>query len=153
MRLVSVKITKDIMKQTKLKYEGCGLEISATASNTLAVGDRILEVNGEGVVDIDRNNWHKMRKRLTQPYQAVVMRVDTKHGRGSEVLSDDTALEDNIALIRTRLEMKLKEGGNVKNELKSVTEERDKLRMANTRLHHRVAYLEDRFGEMEINKV
>ena len=52
------------MKQTKLKYGGCGLEISATVSDTLSVGDRIIEVNAENVVNIDKNTWHEMRRRL-----------------------------------------------------------------------------------------
>ena len=50
-RLISVMITKEVMKQTKLRYGGCGLEITASASDTLAVNDRIVEVNGESVLD------------------------------------------------------------------------------------------------------
>ena len=63
--VISMEISKDVMKQTKLKYGGCGLEISETASNTLSVGDRIIEVTGENVVNNDINTWHEMRRWMT----------------------------------------------------------------------------------------
>ena len=52
--LLNLEISKDVIKQTKLKYGRCGLEISATVSNTLSADDRIIEVNAENVVNIDR---------------------------------------------------------------------------------------------------
>ena len=162
-RLISVKITKEVMKQTKLRYGGCGLEITATVSDNLAVNDRIVEVNGENILNIERSSWHEKRKRLTQPYMAVIMRVDTeqepssdewsKYGRGDKVVAEENAMQDNIALIQKKLEMKLKEGGNVKNELKKVKEERDKLQMENLRLNHRISYLEEMFVEIGAGKM
>ena len=73
--VIAVDISKDVLKHTKLKYGGCGLEISETASDALSGGDRIIEVNGETVVNIDRNTWHAVRRRLTTPYHAVIVRV------------------------------------------------------------------------------
>ena len=149
--LLSQEILKDDLRQIKLKYGGCGLEILATASDTLAVGDRIVEVNGENVCyNSDRSTWHELRKRLLQPYQVVVMRWDrTQQSHDSGSVPDNNALQDNIALIQTRLSLKLKEGRNVTNVLKSVKEEKDKLHMENTRLNHRISYLEEMCGEME----
>ena len=157
-RLISVMITKELLKQTKLRYGGCGLEITATVSDTLVVNDRIVEVNGESVLSIERSSWHEMRKRLTQPYMAVIMRVDTQQVPCSDkcndkVVSEDNAMQDNIDLIQTKIEMKLKEGGNAKNELKRVREERDKLQMENMRLSHRILYLEEMFAEMGLGKM
>ena len=149
MILIAEEITKDAMKQIKLKYGGCGLEISATASDTLNVGDRIIEVNGENVVNIDRNTWHDLRKRITQPYQVVVMRVGRVGGQDGGIIPDNNALQDNIALIQTRLEMKLKEGRNVTNVLKVVEKEKDKMHKENTRLNHRISYLEEMCSELE----
>ena len=147
--LIAEEITKDAMKQIKLKYGGCGLEISATASDTLNVGDRIIEVNGENVVNIDRNTWHELRKRITQPYQVVVMRVGRVGGQDGGIIPDNNALQDNIALIQTRLEMKLKEGRNVTNVLKVVEKEKDKMHKENTRLNHSISYLEEMRSELE----
>ena len=162
-RLISVKITKEVMKQTKLRYGGCGLEITTTVSDNLAVNDRIVEVNGESVLNIERSSWHDLRKRLTQPYMAVIMRVDTEQEPCSnevgtyecddKVEAEENAMQDNIALIQKKLEMKLKEGGNVKNELKKVKEERDKLQMENLRLNHRISYLEEMFVEIGAGKM
>ena len=147
--VISVEISKDIMKQTKLKYGGCGLEISATASNTLSAGDRIIEVNAENVVNIDRNTWHEMRRRRTIPYHGVIMRVDKMGGQDGGIILDNNALQDNISLIQTRLEIKLREGRNIANMVTSVKEERDRLQMENTRLSHRIAYLEEIWTGME----
>ena len=146
---MNLEISKDIMKQTKLKYGGCGLEISATVSDTLSAGDRIIEVNAENVVNIDRNTWHEMRRRLTIPYHAVIMRVDRMGGQDGGIIPDNNALQDNISLIQTRLEIKLREGRNIANMVTSVKEERDRLQMENTRLSHRIAYLEEMWTEVE----
>ena len=149
MIVISLDIPKDILKQTKLKYGGCGLEISATVSDTLSVGDRIIEVNAENVVNIDRNTWHEMRTRMTVPYYVVIMRVDKMGGQDGGIIPDNNALQDNISLIQTRLEIKLREGRNIANMVTSVKEERDRLQMENTRLNHRIAYLEDMWAEGE----
>ena len=48
-----------------------------------------------------------------------------------------------------RLETKLKEGRNLSTELNSVTADKQKLQNENTRLNHRIEYLEDQVAELE----
>ena len=63
--------------------------------------------------------------------------------------SDVNGLRDDIAMIQSRLETKLKEGRNLSTELNSVTADKQKLQNENTRLNHRIEYLEDQVAELE----
>jgi hypothetical protein len=90
-----------------------------------------------------------MRRRITHPYHAVIMRVDRMGGLDGGIIPDNNALQDNISLIQTRLEIKLREGRQVANMVTSVKEERDRLQMENTRLNHRIAYLEEMWTAVE----
>ena len=63
--------------------------------------------------------------------------------------SDVNGLRDDIALIQSRLETKLKEGRNLSSELGTVSAEKQKLQCENTRLNHRIEYLEDQVAELE----
>ena len=62
---------------------------------------------------------------------------------------DVNGLRDDIALIQSRLETKLKEGRNLSSELGTVSAEKQKLQSKNTRLNHRIEYLEDQVAELE----
>ena len=145
--LVTTNITKEDMKQTKLRYSNCGLTVSATVSDKLEVGDAILEVNGENTLNIDRESWHKMRKRLSHPYQLVVMRASTKT---SDTLKrgKDNEIEHSIDLMQIKLEEKLQEGKCLTKELYNVKLEKEKLSEESTRMKHRIAYLEERLENL-----
>jgi len=58
-------------------------------------------------------------------------------------------LKDDIAMIQTRLSEKLREGRTVSLELTSVQTQRDKLASENTRLSHRIQYLEEQVASLE----
>ena len=73
-------------------------------------------------------------------------------GQDGGIIPDNNALQDNISLIQTRLEIKLREGRNMANMVTSVKEERDRLQMENTRLNHRIEYLEEMWAEVEGGK-
>ena len=70
-------------------------------------------------------------------------------GQDGRKIPDNNALQDNISLIQTRLEIKLREGRNIANMVTSVKEERDRLQMENTRLNHRIAYLEEMWAAVK----
>ena len=63
--------------------------------------------------------------------------------------SDVTGLKDDIALIQLRLSEKLKEGRHVSSELSVVQQEKEKLSVENTRLNHRIEYLQEQVNELE----
>merc|ERR1719225_1800020 len=63
--------------------------------------------------------------------------------------SDVNGLKDDIALIQSRLSEKLKEGRHVSSELSNVQQEKEKLFAENTRLNHRIEYLEDQVNDLE----
>ena len=70
-------------------------------------------------------------------------------GQDGGIIPDNNALQDNISLIQARLEIKLREGRNIANMVTSVKAERDRLQMENTRLSHRIAYLEEMWAGVE----
>ena len=124
-----------------LRQEGFGLELGEEVpGNKLKVGDRIIEINGENVVKILGPAWQVMMDQLTLPARVVVVRAVEDQARG---------LKDDIALIQSRLSEKLQEGRHVSLELSSVQQQRDKLVSDNTRLRHRIQYLEDQVSHLE----
>ena len=72
--------------------------------------------------------------------QADNFKFDVTHVNG---------LKDDIAMIQTRLSEKLREGRTVSLELGSVQTQRDKLAAENTRLGHRIQYLEEQVASLE----
>ena len=63
--------------------------------------------------------------------------------------SDVNGLKDDIALIQSRLSEKLQEGRHVSSELSAVQKEKEKMFAENTRLNHRIEYLEDQVNDLE----
>ena len=77
---------------------------------------------------------------------------ETGGGQGDNFKFDVThvnGLKDDIAMIQTRLSEKLREGRTVSLELTSVQTQRDKLASENTRLSHRIQYLEEQVASLE----
>ena len=58
-------------------------------------------------------------------------------------------LKDDIAMIQSRLSEKLREGRHVSLELAAVQQQRDTLAGDNTRLQHRIHFLEDQVANLE----
>ena len=139
-----------------VRHEGFGLEVREEgAGHYLQAGDRIIELNGENVVRILGSVWQTMMDSLTFPVRVVVMRVvqPQQESHQSPQYKFDVAhvngLKDDIALIQSRLSEKLQEGRHVSLELSSVQQQRDKLVSDNTRLRHRIQYLEDQVSHLE----
>ena len=136
-----------------LRQEGFGLELGEeVAGNKLKAGDRIIEVNGENVVKILGPAWQIMMDKLTFPVRLVVMRVIQPQQEAHQYKFDVAhvnGLKDDIALIQSRLSEKLQEGRHVTLELSVVQQQRDKLASDNTRLRHRIQYLEDQVTHLE----
>ena len=139
------------------RYEGFGLQVGGEGGGEkLRPGDRIIEVNGENVVRMLGGAWQSLLAQLSFPARVVVLRVvEGQEGQGSQPsqFKFDAAhvngLKEDIALIQTRLSEKLQEGRSVSLELSAVQQQREKLVADNTRLRHRIHYLEDQVNHLE----
>ena len=136
-----------------LRQEGFGLELGEEVpGNKLKVGDRIIEINGENVVKVLGPAWQVMKDQLSFPVKVVAMRVVQPQQESNQYKFDVAhvnGLKDDIALIQSRLSEKLQEGRHVSLELSVVQQQRDKLVSDNTRLRHRIQYLEDQVTHLE----
>jgi len=140
------------MHNIGLRYEGFGLEVKEIDdTHDLSVGDRIIEVDGNDVLRIFANQWEVMQNEMTFPCKIVFMRMKESLSENKFKFdnSDVNGLKDDIALIQSRLSEKLKEGRHVSSELSAVQQEKEKLCAENTRLNHRIEYLEDQVNDLE----
>ena len=124
-------------------------------------GDRVIEVNGEDVLRILPGAWQTILENINPPAKVVLLRSMDATGQangGQNQVGDDgykfdvthvNGLKDDIAMIQTRLSEKLREGRHVSLELASVQQQRDKLAGDNTRLSHRIQYLEEQVAHLE----
>ena len=127
------------------RLEGFGLEVGGEGGGArLQAGDRVVEINGENVLRILGSSWPALLAQLRSPVKVVVLRT-TPSIQADHV----TGLKEDIALIQTRLSEKLQEGRTVSLELSAVQQQRDKLGEDNTRLRHRIHYLEDQVTHLE----
>ena len=97
------------------------------------------------------NQWEVMQNEMTFPCKIVFMRMKESLSENKYKFdnSDVNGLKDDIALIQSRLSEKLKEGRHVSSELSNVQQEKEKLFAENTRLNHRIEYLEDQVNDLE----
>jgi hypothetical protein len=124
----------------------------------LQEGDLVLEVNGESVLGVGEEEWQERRSRATahQPWRLVVGRwanpptpADAGAGSRNNGCSELggggelAGLQEDIALIQSRLEEKLREGRDMGSILHLVQREKEGLERENTRLNHRIFYLEE----------
>ena len=132
------------------RQEGFGLEVGEEERSgaKLQAGDRVIEINGENVVRILSSSWPPLLAQLRSPVKVVVLRsVPPSHQ--VHQAHHVTGLKEDIALIQSRLSEKLQEGRSVSLELSAVQQQRDKLVGDNTRLRHRIHYLEDQVTHLE----
>ena len=133
-------------------YEGFGLEVKEHDDTLdLSVGDRIIEVNGNAVLRILANEWEVIQSEMTFPCKIVIMRMNESLSQNNYKFdnSDVNGLKDDISLIQSRLSEKLQEGRHVSIELSTVQQEKVKMFAENTRLNHRIEYLEDQVNDLE----
>ena len=130
------------------RQEEFGLEVGEEGGGAkLQAGDRVIEINGENVVRISTSSWPPLLAQLRSPVKVVVLRsLPASLGHQANHV---TGLKEDIALIQTRLSEKLQEGRSVSLELSAVQQQRDKLVSDNTRLRHRIHYLEDQVTHLE----
>ena len=69
--------------------------------------------------------------------------------RGKESYKEDNGLKEEISMIQSRLEQKLSEGRHVSTELEKVQKEKTAIFQENTRLNHRIAYLEEHTQDLQ----
>ena len=128
----------------KLRPEGFGLEITRnTKDRMLQYGDRVIEVNGKDVLKILPGGWIEMLQILTNPVKIVVIRIDDNRDE------DGGCIKEDINMIQTRLHEKLYEERHMSKELSSVRKQKDDLTRENTRLCHRIQYLEEHVSSLQ----
>ena len=115
-------------------------------------------MDGINVFKITRDDWDNLQSELNYPCKTVVMRVKIISKEFSNTESMDTNnLKEDIAMIQSRLEQKLSDGRNVSTALEKVQKEKKALFLDNSRLNHRIAYLEEhtqdlQFGLKQVNQ-
>ena len=80
----------------------------------------MIEINGVPVLKILSEEWDKMRQTSNSPSLVVALRTQTGITQDNHRNKDLNGLQDDIVLIQSRLEQKLKEGRNVSTELQLV---------------------------------
>ena len=107
-------------------------------------------MEGINVFKITRDDWDNLKSELNYPCKTVVMRLKIISKDFSDRESKDTNnLKEDIALIQSRLEQKLSDGRNVSSELENVQKQRKAMFIENTRLNHRIAYLEEHTQDLQ----
>ena len=146
------RLERSQLAAVTVRCEGFGLQVGEEAGQRLQPGDRIIEVNGENVVRILGPAWQTMVEQLTCPARVVALRTvqaQQEHQDYKFDVAHVNGLKDDIALIQSRLSEKLQEGRHVSLELAAVQQQREKLGEENTRLRHRIQYLEDQVTHLE----
>ena len=152
--LISEELNHDQLNGVDIRGEGFGLEWSNERTiGHLKCHDRVLELNRIDVFKITNKRWNEIRHKLSNPVQAVFMRMKEHQEDNRSNALERKRMEDlrsNIAQIQRRLEYKLVEGKNTSQELERVIKERCSLGKENVRLLHRVAFLEDHTKELKL---
>ena len=150
--LTSFEITSEHNEILSIRSEGFGLIVNQNVLLDIQVGDRVFEINTINVFKITADDWDIMKSELKYPLQAVVMHVKINENMDCQKDNDKTDinnLKGDIAMIQSKLEQKLSEGRNVTNELEKVQKEKTAVFKENTRLNHRIAYLEDHTHDLQ----
>ena len=79
----------------------------------------------------------------------VVLRDATRKKVDIIASKDISDLKTDIALIQSVLEQKLSDGKDISKQLEASQREKKSLSEENTRLKHRIAYLEDQAQELQ----
>ena len=159
--LVGHLVERQQLDTVGVRYEGFGLEVREdTADQQLLAGDRVIEVNGEDVLRLLPAAWASMLEAAAGPVKVVVLRAVAGAGAGDSEgggaeggakfsVRHVAGLKDDIAMIQSRLSEKLREGRHVSLELAAVQQQRDDLAGDNTRLQHRIHFLQDQVANLE----
>ena len=149
--VTACEIQKEDLGAFGIQQEGFGVIVSQEGVPNLKIGDRLLEIEGMNALKITREDWDSLKTGLNYPCNAVLMRAQTiskdycdKEG------TDVNNLKEDIALIQSRLEQKLSDGRNTSTELEIVQKEKKAMLQENTRLHHRIAYLEEHTKDLQM---
>ena len=147
--VVALSLEREELGGLVTRQEGFGLQVGEEGGGAkLQAGDRVIEMNGSAVVRILSSSWPPLLAQLRSPVKVVVLRsVPPSHQ--AHQAHHVTGLKEDIALIQSRLSEKLQEGRSVSLELSAVQQQRDKLAGDNTRLRHRIHYLEDQVTHLE----
>ena len=144
--LTACEMTSENIGCLSIRPEGFGLYVSQEVMPDLKVGDRVMELNAKDVFKIVSEDWDSLKSELRFPCEAVFMHSKI---RGKESYKEDNGLKEEISMIQSRLEQKLCEGRNVSTELEKVQKEKTAIFQENTRLNHRIAYLEEHTQDLQ----
>ena len=159
--LVGHLVDRQQLDTVGLRYEGFGLEVREDSEDQkLLAGDRVIELNGEDVLRLLPGAWASMLEAAAGQVKVVVLRAVAGAGAGESEgggaeggakfsVRHVAGLKDDIAMIQSRLSEKLREGRHVSLELAAVQQQRDTLAGDNTRLQHRIHFLEDQVANLE----
>ena len=159
--LVGHLVDRQQLDTVGLRYEGFGLEVREDSEDQkLLAGDRVIEVNGEDVLRLLPGAWASLLEAAAGQVKVVVLRAVAGAGAGESEgggaeggakfsVRHVAGLKDDIAMIQSRLSEKLREGRHVSLELAAVQQQRDTLAGDNTRLQHRIHFLEDQVANLE----
>ena len=146
--VAAISLDREDLGGVVTRQEGFGLEVGEEgAGSRLQAGDRVIEMNGENVLRLLSSSWPPLLAQLRSPVKVVVLR--SLPPSPAIQAGHVTGLKEDIALIQSRLSEKLQEGRTVSLELSAVQQQRDKLGSDNTRLRHRIQYLEDQVTHLE----
>jgi hypothetical protein len=150
-KVFTCEISSDAVCNLRIRQEGFGLVVRQVGAQDLQIGDRVLEVDGRDMLKIMQDDWNNLKSELNYPCKTVVMRLKIISKELSNTESMDTNnLKEDIAMIQSRLEQKLSDGRNVSSELENVQKEKKALFIENTRLNHRIAYLEEHTQDLQL---
>ena len=144
--LTACEMTSENIGCLSIRQEGFGLYVTQEILPDLKVGDRVLELNSIDVFKVMTDDWDSLKSELRYPCEAVFMHSKI---RGKEPYKEDSGLKEEISMIQSRLEQKLSEGRNVSTELEKVQKEKTAIFQENTRLNHRIAYLEEHTQDLQ----
>ena len=159
--LVGHLVDRQQLDTVGLRYEGFGLEVREDSEDQkLLAGDRVIELNGEDVLRLLPGAWASLLEATAGQVKVVVLRAVAGAGAGESEgggaeggakfsVRHVAGLKDDIAMIQSRLSEKLREGRHVSLELAAVQQQRDTLAGDNTRLQHRIHFLEDQVANLE----
>ncbi|GAB6028730.1 hypothetical protein CHUAL_004550 [Chamberlinius hualienensis] len=132
---------------------GSGLIVNWTKENSkLRKGDRVLEVNGQSVLNCSKDNFIDMLKStITMPLKMVVLRSTYGHPTRKSSSKEMDVMKEEMSSLVNKLDNKIKENRELLISMQQLQKETGRLKNDNQRLHHRTLYLEDHVNELARN--
>ena len=142
--LTACEISSENIGSLAIRSEGFGLSVNKDIANGAKLSERVLELNGENMLKITQEDWDIFKSELKYPVEAVSLHLSKScEGTLFDANNDIHGMRDDITMIKNKFEDKLNEGRNKSIMLEKIQKEKKVISQENTRLHHRIAYLEE----------